>query len=766
MSTPTPDATSSRNTLRDLTTGSAGTLILLLLVFICYAWSAQSGYIWDDDAYVTGNPTLRNFAGLSRIWTEPGSTPQYYPMTFTSFWLEVQLFGFRPQLSHIFNAALHAMSVLLLWNILKRLAVPGAWVAAALFAVHPIQVESVAWISERKNTLSLVLALSSLWTYLRYARIGLQDEPQPVGEGINVPLPDDPTRLYRLFLVLFVLALLAKTTVSVLPAVILVLIWWQRGRVTGKDVLPLLPAFALGAIGGAVTSYLEHSPFYVGATGLEWQVPLVQRVMLAGQTIAFYAYKIIWPFPIGYSFTQHAAQWPPFPFSFNYPKWSLDSSNVLQWLPLAGVVAALAVLFALRRSIGRGAVAAVAIFVLGVLPASGIVIAFPMRFSWVADHFAYLGSVGLIVGIAALAARLFGRLPALAAPLTGLLLAALLAVSIWHSTAFKNLPTLWARTLQSNPRSWIAAVNYGNYARDQAKKDYVGLLRNGADEKEAAARRDEWRKAARLWFQQGIEWNPNAYEAYTSRGILDAEEGKLDAALASYQKAAELADQQEVEGYRWPAFLIGELLAAQGKQDQAIAIFEQLEQLEPRLARRSGGLFAQIRVKHGDILRSRIKSPIKPDMPEADRNLLVDAMDQYRQATDVGPEFVPAKTKLASILIEIDRDNDALQQLNEALRVDPYSTEAKLLTAVIASKQGQYDAAGAQLKNLLRIEPNHLPARLELAKVFLATGQARTAMDVLRDTLKIYPDAQVAKDMLADIEKQAATQPSATQAVK
>lgn len=763
MSTLTTDTNAPGNTLRDLTSGSAGTLILLLLVFLCYAWSAQSGYIWDDDSYVTGNPTLRSFAGLSRIWTEPGATPQYYPMTFTSFWLEVQTIGYRPQISHVINAALHAMSTLLLWNILKRLAVPGAWAAAALFAVHPIQVESVAWISERKNTLSLVFALSALWMYLRYARIGQDDPETPAGEGINVPLPNDPKRLYRLFLALFTLALLSKTTVSVLPAVILVIIWWQRGRVTGKDVLPLLPAFALGAIGGAVTSYLEHSPFYVGATGVEWEVSLPQRIMLMGQTIAFYAYKIVWPFPIGYDTAAHKVSWPPYPFSFNYPKWTLDPTNPLQWLPLAALVGIGTVLLVLSRRIGRGAVAALAIFVLGLLPASGIVIAFPMRFSWVADHFAYVGSIGLIVGLAALGARLFGRLPAIAGPVTGVVLAGLLAVSIWHSTAFKNIQTLWARTLESNPRSWIAAVNYGNFAREQARKDYAKLIREGSSEKEAAQRRDEWRNAARLWFNQGIEWNPNAYEGYTSLGVLNTEEGKTDQALADYAKATDIAEKLEVEGYRLPAFLIGELLANQGKEDQAIAIFEQLEQLEPQLAKRSGGLFAKVRVKHGDILRGRIKSEVRPDMPEAERNLLVDALDQYRMAVDVGPDYVPAKIKLAGVLIEIDRYTDALQQLGEALRIDKNNTDAKVLTAVIASRQGQYDAAASQLKNLMRIDPNHLPARLELAKVFLAVGQTQTAIDVLKDTLKLYPDAQPARLMLDEIQKQAATRPSTTQ---
>ena len=759
-SAPLPLSTEPGNALRELTTGSAGTLILLVLVFACYAYSSQSGYIWDDDAYVTGNPTLRSFNGLSRIWTEPGATPQYYPMTFTSFWLEVQAFGMNPKLSHVINAALHAASVLLLWKILRRLAVPGAWVAAAVFAVHPIQVESVAWISERKNTLSLVFGLSSLLMYLRYARIGAEDHAEPAGEGINVALPDDPVRLYRLFLALFVLALLSKTTLGVLPVVIAVILWWKNGRVSGKEWLSLLPAFALAAIGGSFTSYLEHSPFYVGATGLEWQVSLPGRIMLMGQTAAFYAYKILWPFPIGYSPAKGTAVWPWFPISFNYDRWTLDVSSAVQWFPLAGIIVTAAALFALRNKIGRGAFAALAIFLIGLLPASGLVIAFPMRFSWVADHFAYVGSIGLIVGVVSALAVLLSRLPAVAAGATGVVLAGLIAVTFWHGQSFKDLKTLWERTLQQNPRSWLAALNYGNIARERASTDYIRMMQLG-DEDAAVKNRDEARRRARLWFDEGLRINPNAYEAYTSRGVLDTQEGKLDDALANYHHAAQIAADLKVEGYRWPSFLIGELLVAQGKNSEAIKVFEDLEALESRLARRSGNLFAQIRTKHGDVLRASIKGPIVPTMPDADRATLFEAMEQYRMATDVGPEYVPPKTKLASILIDLDNQREALTQLNEAIRIERDNPEAKFLTAIIAEKQGQYDAAAAQLKNLLSIRPDILDPHLELAKVYMAAGQVASAVEELENTIKYFPTADAPKQMLAEIKKHAATQPTA-----
>ncbi|MDB5328174.1 MAG: Tetratricopeptide 2 repeat protein [Phycisphaerales bacterium] len=772
MSKPKPDAvttaplplsTEPGNALRELTTGSAGTLILLVLVFACYAYSSQSGYIWDDDAYVTGNSTLRSFNGLSRIWTEFGATPQYYPMTFTSFWLEVQTLGMNPKLSHVINAALHAASVLLLWKILRRLAVPGAWVAAAVFAVHPIQVESVAWISERKNTLSLVFGLSSLLMYLRYARVGTEEHTEPAGEGINVALPDDPVRLYRLFLALFVLALLSKTTLGVLPVAIVVILWWKNGRVTGKNWLSLLPAFALAAIGGGITSYIEHSPFYVGATGLEWHVGLPERIMLMGQTAVFYAYKILWPFPIGVHHNPGSdstvLSWPWFPISFNYYRWTLDAKNALQWLPLAGVIATVAALFALRNKIGRGALAAIAIFLIGLFPASGIVIAFPMRFSWVADHFAYVGSIGLIVGVVAALAILLARVPVAAAAIAGVLLAGMVSVTFWHTQGFKDAKILWERTIQQNPKSWLAILNYGQIADGRSKMDYARLMDIG-NEQEAIKQRDQARSAARQYFDLSLRVNPNAYEAYTYLGVLDMQEGKFDSALANYQRALQVAGDMKAEGYRLPNFYIGELMLAQGKKAEALKVFEDLEALEARYAKRAGNLFAQIRTKHGDVLRESIKGPIVPTMPDADRATLFEAMEQYRKAIDVGPEYIPPKTKLAGILIDIDNSREALTQLNEAVRIDRDNPDAKFLTALIAEKEGQFDAAAAQLKNLIEVRPDILPAHLELAKVYLAVGQTAMAVDVLQDTIQHFPNADAPKQMLQQIKGKAATQPA------
>ncbi|HEX8323962.1 MAG TPA: tetratricopeptide repeat protein [Tepidisphaeraceae bacterium] len=748
--------------LRDLTVGSAGTLLLLVLVFVCYAASTQGGYVWEDDTFVAGNGVLVSFAGLSRIWTELGATPQYYPLTFTSFWLEAQLFGPKPQVSHIVNVALHAGSALLLWKILRRLSVPGAWAAAVVFAVHPIQVESVAWITERKNTLSMILALSAAWIYLNYARLGSDEAARPAGEGLRVPLPDEPARLYRLFLALFVLALLAKTMVAVLPLMLLVVVWWQRGRIIKADLLPLLPAFAIGLIAAAVTTYIEHHPYLVGATGPQWELSLPQRVMLLGQTCLFYAYKILWPFPVGVSFAKGTALWPMFPISFNYERWTIDPAGPLQWLPLVLVAATTAALFALRNRIGRGPLAGWLVFVVGVLPASGLVSFLTMRYSWVADHLAYFGSVGLIVAVVAALATLVRRWPHFAGGLTGVAVVALCAVTVWHSLAFRTSKLLWEHTWKQNPKSWLAALNYGTVVLDRANQGYQSEMKAG-NEQLAVETRDENRRAADLWFQAGLRLNPNAYEGHLYSGVLAAQRGKPDEALAHFRRSEAVAGEMGVVGYRRPTLLIAETLAAQGQPDEALRVLTDLERAvadNPMLGRRNGHLFAQAHTLHGDVLRRSLKSRVGPEMPAAERATLEEAMGHYTAATDVAPDFVPAKVKLAAVLIEIAYPKEALQQLNDALRLDPNNLEAKLLTAMVAQKEGLFDAAVVQLQNLLSIRPDYLPAHLELARALQMMGRTDDALTELTNTARDFPNSQEAKRMLADLQIRTATQPA------
>ena len=337
-------------------------------------------FLWDDDYYVSNNRLLESWGGLQQIWFDViGSPrdyplPQYYPMTHTSFWIEYRLWGLNPTGYHVTNVILHAASSLLIWLILRKLAVPGAWLAAAVFAVHPINVESVAWIAERKNVLSGFFFFASIYVYLRYA--GVIAPPEKPSEYLS--LPAERERVYSLALVLFVFALLSKSVTATMPAVVLLIVWWKRGRFTMHEVLKLVPFFALGIAAALLTSYMERHR--VGAAGADWDYGLVSRILIAGRAFWFYLSKLVVPYPL----------------VFNYPRWDPHDTSWYLWIYPLAAVALLATLFALRNRIGRGPVTAMLYYAGTLFPAMGFVNVFPHRYSFVADHFAYLSVVGPI----------------------------------------------------------------------------------------------------------------------------------------------------------------------------------------------------------------------------------------------------------------------------------------------------------------------------------------------------------------------------------
>ena len=259
-----------------------GAVLLILITLVVYSPIRHAGFIWDDDDYVTRNTTLSEPGGLARIWFKLGATPQYYPLVFSSFWIEHKLWAFNPLGYHCVNVVLHALSAVLVWLVLRRLALPGAWVAAAIFALHPVQAESVAWVTERKNVLSLVFALGSTLAWLGYLRIGDAHPERAHSRG-----------LYVLSLVLFACALLSKTVVCTLPVVLGVVLWWKREKLRAGELLSLAPMLAMGAGMGLLTRWMEHR--MVGAHGELFNFSFVERCLIAGRAAWFYFDKLVWP---------------------------------------------------------------------------------------------------------------------------------------------------------------------------------------------------------------------------------------------------------------------------------------------------------------------------------------------------------------------------------------------------------------------------------------------------------------------------------------
>jgi tetratricopeptide (TPR) repeat protein len=432
------ESVNSREWLPDLRWGA----LLVAAVLLAYTRMWWAGFIWDDDDYVINNQCLWAWDGLWAIWFEPGRTPQYYPLTHTSFWLEYQLWRLYAPYYHVVNVLLHAANALLLWAVLRQLAVPGAWLGAMLFALHPVEVETVAWITERKNTLSAFFGFAFLLAWLRY-RFG----PRVVQTADDAAQEPVSFLWLAIAVALFVASLLCKTVTITLIGVVLVISWWKTGRVSGRDFLGVAPLLCLGLPLALGTVMLEKE--HVGAIGAEWALGAADRIVLAGRVIVFYFTKLLWPTPL----------------LFFYPRWEVSAASAWQWLFPAAVAAALAVLWAARDTLGRGPLAATLIFIGMLFPALGFFDVFPFQYSFVADHFQYHASAAALAGLAAVATLAVSRLSdaRLRAIPPAAWLAVLACITAAQTRVYIGVEPLYRHVLAHDPSSFIAANNLGTF---------------------------------------------------------------------------------------------------------------------------------------------------------------------------------------------------------------------------------------------------------------------------------------------------------------
>lgn len=425
--------------------------LITACVFSAFYPALGNGYIWDDDEYVTTNATLRSVDGLRRIWLEPDANWQYYPLVFTTFWVEYHLWGLEPFGFHLTNICLHAAAAALLYLVLARLAVPGAFLCALLFAVHPVHTESVAWITERKNVLSAVFYLLALLT-----AIPLLLPTQECQVSTSVKSRWRSTGRYTLVLLLFVAAMLSKTVVCSLPAAMLLAVYWKSGCINRRQILVTLPLFATGLAGALVTVTLEHNQ--VGAAGSEFAWTFAERCLIAGRALWMYATKLIYPTNL----------------MFFYPKWSLDTTSPAAWSYPAAAVAVVLVALLVRKRCGRGPLVCLLFFGGTLLPALGFINVYPMRFAFVADHFQYLASIGILMLAAGV---LTEKTPAFCSrrirwTMSCVWVGVLIVLTRQQCGIYRDAETLWRDTIASNPRSAAAhnnlaeilLLNYNNRA--------------------------------------------------------------------------------------------------------------------------------------------------------------------------------------------------------------------------------------------------------------------------------------------------------------
>ncbi len=505
---------------------------LVALVFLTFYPALSSGFVWDDDDNVTENMTLRSAKGLSSIWLDPHSNQQYYPLTHTSFWVEYQLFGLQPWSYHLVNLLLHAASAALLFVILRGLSVPGAWLAAAVFAIHPLQVESVAWVTERKNTLAGLFLMLAVLVFLRHAKLLA---PRP---GSAEPARRSKSLLGEISVpatVLFILALASKTAVATAPLALLAILWWKRDRLGVRDAIGVAPMLVLGVLAGSATAWLERH--HVGAAGSLPSFGILERLLLAGRALWFYAAKFVWP----------RGQ------VFIYPSWTPRAGDLLAWILVLAAASVPVALCGLRRHIGKGPAAAALAYGLLIAPASGFFDLYFFVFSFVQDHFQYFACMALSALLGAVLAALLRRPAVFASVSAGIVL--VLAVASWRRVhVFRDAETLWLDTIARNGDAWMAR---GNLAKLLIERDDPGA---------AVA---ELREALRL--------RPGETELHNLLGSALSKTGDTDGAIEAFRSAIRTKPGSALLHYN-----LGIMLAREGRLEEAIEANRQALRIDPR----------------------------------------------------------------------------------------------------------------------------------------------------------------------------------------
>jgi protein O-mannosyl-transferase len=618
-----------------------GAVIVLLAAILPYAQAPHLGFIWDDDAYVTGNATLRTWNGLWLIWTKFGATPQYYPLVHTTFWIEYHLWGLSAGGFHLVNVLLHAGAAVLLWRVLVRLGLPYAWLAAALFAIHPVQVESVAWITERKNVLCGLFYFASALTYLKWLRVGEETAGRQAW-----------WRPYLISLGLFVLALLSKTVACTLPLALLLVQWWKSGgRLRLKDVRPLLPFFVIGGCLGLLTAWLEKT--HVQAVGAAWALNPGQRIIIAGRALWFYAAKLAWPAKL----------------TFMYPRWEISASSVAQWLFPLTATALLLCLWLGRKRIGRGPITAVLFFVITLLPALGFFNVYPFRYSFVADHFQYLATAGLLTG----AAFLLSRLPP---PFSAAILL-VLGVLTWRQTSvYRNLEGLWQDTIRKNPSCWMAYNELGMIVLPRDKEEGLADV------------------------EKAYSLNPNEFEIQSNYGSVLLQFDRVDEALPILEKAVSFGKIDAPVHYD-----LATAYARKGRFVEATAELKKSLSFNPKYAPAQNQL--------GAILLRQGNSS--------------EALEHLEAAVADDPDYVSARFNLANTLIQLGRRPEALEQLKAALAAHPDNADAeKNLAWELATSPDDHLRDGARAVELAEDARRRTKGHDPLILITLATAYAET----------------------------------------
>ncbi len=653
---------------------------LFLLVVLVYLPAFRCGFIWDDDDYITENRTIQQRDGLKQIWLDPRATPQYYPLVHSTFWLEHQLWGLHPSGYHAVNVILHSALTVMVWLVLVRLEVPGAWVAAAVFGLHPVHVESVAWITERKNVLSGLCTVSAMWEILPLLGIG------------KIPLPRFSVGRYLAATILFLAALLSKSVSCSLPAACLLVVYWKQGRITRREWALMLPWFVLGLGAARQTAWLEQT--HVGATGVIFSWTFWERCWIAGHAVWFYLLKLVWPHPL----------------IFFYPRWTIDIHQLSSWIaPVSALLLPIGLWLA-RNRIGRGPVVAALFFGGTLLPALGFVNIYPMRYSFVADHFQYLASLGPIVLFVGSAASLLSRWPSGArwAPMATVFLLIPLGAMTWRQQAvYRDIETLWRDVLAKNPTTFAAHFHLGKVSTAQgrhaeATTHFRESLRLQTDDTETpitltllgnSLARQGKLDEAKDCLSEALRRSPNYCEALLGLGNYAAREHHDDQAIELFRRVLTLRPTDAVD--RSARAQLGNSLARQGK-------FQEAEDC----------LNESLRRHLDDWETLHALATLAGRQQQHER-----AIGLFRRVLKLQPDEAVVRVNLGKALAAVGDLNAAVTEFEAALRSHPDLIDARFSLANALARQRRLQDAERLYLNVLESQPDHPQARANLERV-------------------------------------------------
>ena len=645
--------------------GALAALALGLLVGICYLPAMLwGGFVWDDFIWFQSRAVLE-WSGLGDIWSWPSrieSELHYWPLTYTTFWLEHKMWGLAPAGYHVVNVLLHCFNCLLLWRLLLRLSVPGAWVAAAVFAVHPLHVESVAWVIERKDVLSGLFYLAAVLVWLRFL-----EESRPWR--------------YSLALLLFAAGLLSKSIVVTLPAALLILRWWKEGCITVRDLRRVAPFFLVALVITAVDLYSYGSR----QGSLDYSLP--ERMLIAARALWFYAGKLAWPTDL----------------AVIYPRWDVSPADPWAWLTLAGAAALAATLWLARHRIGRGPLAGALFFAVTLSPVLGFVYHGYMEYSLVADRFQYLSGIGamaVLVGAAVHGAgRLPGRLKSGAAGVMVVLLAILGTMTWRQADIYRNGVTFFSHVVSLNPEARSAHYNLSTASMNAGCLEEALAAARIAVEKSpdradahavlgtALVRTERFVEAEEV-LSRALEIHPSHKGIRRSMAEMLRKQERYEEALEAYRALLEIDPE-----YPLAHSFMGDILIQLHRHDEAVESLSKalrLVRAAPSVAAdlpTPGSLHVLLgkalqgtgrtREAEPHFRRALQLDPLNMDAleqvaaSEFGRKRYQQALDLYRRQLEIDPDKATTHANIGAALYYLDRTEEAIRSLERALALDP-----------------------------------------------------------------------------------------------